>query len=412
MSPSRRQAPRRRAVVAVYVAMSLVVLLGFASLTVDVGHIYVARAQMQDAVDAGALAGASGVIISDEVATSRAQTMAGANSMLGTALGTAEIQVQVGYWESNGNLFSLPDGTEVAQPNAVRVVGARPEIPLFFATILGHDTTSVTKAATAIHGGGICAGIWSMHRIHAMGHVSTDSYDSSEGAYGTGNIYLNGDLCSDQDVDLDGDVNIGGDVMYGPYYDLTINGGAYSIAGVTGPQNRPFPIPTIDMIAAAANNDNDTIPRTDVQNRDPFGAWPWHLWNVRGSDTLTLNGGTYYLNSVTLESSAQIIITGPTTFYIDGPADFSGNGILNATQDPSNLTIYSTGPLLTISGNATFYGAVIAPNTDVVFGGNSQIYGTVLAHSVKFTGNIEIHVDTNLVNDLFGVGLGAPVLVE
>jgi len=67
---------------------------------------------------------------------------------------------------------------------------------------------------------------------------------------------------------------------------------------------------------------------------------------------------------------------------------------------------------LTFSGSAAFYGAVIAPNAVVTFTGNSQIYGTVLARSVVLSGNAEIHVDTGLANDIFGVGLEAAVLVE
>jgi hypothetical protein len=166
------------------------------------------------------------------------------------------------------------------------------------------------------------------------------------------------------------------------------------------------------MITAATNNDNATIPLTDVNHRDPFGGTTWDLTNVTGYDTLTLNGGTYYLTSVVFEGSSQLIITAPTTLYVDGPANFSGGGIINATQDPANLTIYSTGSTLTIDGHAGFYGAVIAPTTTVTFTGSSQIYGTVLARFVELFGETQIHVDSDTVHNLFAVGPEAPVLVE
>jgi hypothetical protein len=51
--------PRRRAIVAVQVAILLVVILGFAALTVDVGTLYNVRAELQRSADAAALAGAS-----------------------------------------------------------------------------------------------------------------------------------------------------------------------------------------------------------------------------------------------------------------------------------------------------------------------------------------------------------------
>ena len=50
---------RRRGVVALQVAVSSVVLLGFAALTIDMGRLYVARGDLQRSADAAALAGAS-----------------------------------------------------------------------------------------------------------------------------------------------------------------------------------------------------------------------------------------------------------------------------------------------------------------------------------------------------------------
>ena len=53
---------RRRAVVAVQVLVLLVVLIGAAALTIDVGAMFNARADLQRTVDAGALAGASAYV--------------------------------------------------------------------------------------------------------------------------------------------------------------------------------------------------------------------------------------------------------------------------------------------------------------------------------------------------------------
>ena len=46
----------KRGVVAVYVAIILVVLIGFVALAVDVGYMMVVRNQLQNAADASALA--------------------------------------------------------------------------------------------------------------------------------------------------------------------------------------------------------------------------------------------------------------------------------------------------------------------------------------------------------------------
>ena len=70
---------RRRAVVAVQVGVLLVVLLGTAALTIDVGAMFNVRADLQRTADAGALAGAS-AYISDAMMTVRMGT-GGANGL-------------------------------------------------------------------------------------------------------------------------------------------------------------------------------------------------------------------------------------------------------------------------------------------------------------------------------------------
>ena len=50
---------RRRGAAAVAVVVSLVVLLGFAALSIDLGHLYLTRAELQRTADAAALAGAT-----------------------------------------------------------------------------------------------------------------------------------------------------------------------------------------------------------------------------------------------------------------------------------------------------------------------------------------------------------------
>ena len=245
------------------VCVSMITLIGFAALTVDLGYIFVSHGEMQAAVDAASLAGATAAPEGKAMATTRAKTSGHMNSIAGDFLSYNEMNVEVGYFNAAGNTFSLPTGKEIAAPNAARVVGGRKGIDLFFAPVLGSATTDISRAATAIYGGGRCAGIWGLEGVNGDGNLLTDSYDSNAGAYAPGNIYLNGDLCSNQDIVLQGNVSIGGDAMYGFGYSLTTYGSSYDIYGVTTEQNGNVPIPGIDMVAAAASNDNLTIGLTD-----------------------------------------------------------------------------------------------------------------------------------------------------
>ena len=53
-----RSAMNQRGVTAILVALLLVVLVGFTALAIDIGHLVLARNELQNAADAGALAGA------------------------------------------------------------------------------------------------------------------------------------------------------------------------------------------------------------------------------------------------------------------------------------------------------------------------------------------------------------------
>jgi Flp pilus assembly protein TadG len=63
-------------------AVGLTFVIGFAAWTIDVGYILTANTQLQNAVDAAALAGASGLIYNSNEATDRAIAFAGRNDCI------------------------------------------------------------------------------------------------------------------------------------------------------------------------------------------------------------------------------------------------------------------------------------------------------------------------------------------
>ena len=52
----------------VFVAIAMVMFLGFAALAVDLGYLYVVRGELQNAADAGALAGAQVLYVNNGTA--------------------------------------------------------------------------------------------------------------------------------------------------------------------------------------------------------------------------------------------------------------------------------------------------------------------------------------------------------
>ena len=153
---------RRRAVVAVQVAVMMTVLVAFAALTIDVGVMYNARADLQRTADAAALAAASRLAdygYGDPIELARAEAMriVAENLVLDRSL-TLEPETDVVF----GRAYYIPETnnwefvpTEV-MPDAVNVrVRHTEESPngpaeLYFARIFGRESVDITAEATAI----------------------------------------------------------------------------------------------------------------------------------------------------------------------------------------------------------------------------------------------------------------------
>jgi hypothetical protein len=168
---------RRRALVAVQVGVVLVVLLGFAALTVDVGTLYNTRADLQRTADAAALAGASVYATdlmmrirqdtagSDELsqivnqAAVRVHSFAGMNPTFG-ASGTqvASGDIQTGALDLQSPSATIQTSTSPVGYNAVGVMVRRESggevsngpVEFFFAPIFGRLVGNSSASAVAV----------------------------------------------------------------------------------------------------------------------------------------------------------------------------------------------------------------------------------------------------------------------
>lgn len=151
----------RRGVAVAAVVVALVVLLGFASLTVDVGAMYNARNDLQRSADSAAMAAAallSDFEHGDPVVLARAE--AGAyvqrNEVLGRTMAldpNADVTFLRAHYDQAANAYTFTP-TEVL-PDAIRVRVRLTEgspngpLPLYFAGIFGKYSTDVSASATA-----------------------------------------------------------------------------------------------------------------------------------------------------------------------------------------------------------------------------------------------------------------------
>jgi len=174
MLKSTRQdrSPRRRGVTATFVAISLIMLLGTAALTIDVGLMYRARHESQIAADAAAMAGAWELLdedrlqgspyMADEITAARvrAADYANYNPVLNEGPGVAESDVLIGYLHDPNDVNAALSFANPNQANTVSVRIRRDEavngpVSLLFSVVFGHTTANVAADAWATFKDGV-----------------------------------------------------------------------------------------------------------------------------------------------------------------------------------------------------------------------------------------------------------------
>ena len=190
-----RSTMNQRGAIVIIIAISMVVLVGFVALAIDVSDLIVVRNQLQNAADAGALAGARFLYIDDGTglgvnvgANQIAYDAARANKAIAVTGAIAvdvnwsagqndeeNVDVQRGHWSFGLDEEVLPRGfypndstvlvdlwnvttaeldSNIDFINAVRVVARRQEnpAPSFFARIFGYDDFQLAADAVAYIG--------------------------------------------------------------------------------------------------------------------------------------------------------------------------------------------------------------------------------------------------------------------
>ena len=161
----RRTAPRQSGSVIVLVALALVVMLGIAGLVVDLGRLFVIKAELQNAADACALAAARELNCDPAVAGTCPATVLAAAQAAGIAVGTRnavdfqssgvaiapdDVRFSTVLSGANGDdsvYLSIAQGADRNSRYAMCTIPQR-GIAMSFMRVLGFD--SETVAATAV----------------------------------------------------------------------------------------------------------------------------------------------------------------------------------------------------------------------------------------------------------------------
>ncbi len=383
--------------VVVIVAVVLAVLIGFAGIVIDLGHLFVVRSTLQNAADSASLAAAASLSYGPDEARNQAQLFAQQHGVDGTPITLVQAEIDLGNWDEGSKTFSVLSPDQEASADSVRVTAQRSTVrnnavSLFFMRIFGHETSDVRVMAVAYRPG-LCGGIIGERRITLNSSTGTDSYNSDYGPYSPATANQNGDVCSCGDVELNSSSGVNGNATPGDDHQVILNSSAY-VTGSTRPGGCPV-LPPVELGNIATMNDNGNIGLTDEGN-SPFPSGPYAL-ELNNSDSLTLPGGEYYFTSVELTSSTTLNIAGPTVMYVTGTFAMTSSSIINPSQNPEDLIIFvSSIEDVQFHSTTDFYGIIYAPDAHVVLNSSVGFYGAIMAQEITLNSSVVVHYDESL----------------
>ena len=396
---------RRSGMVTLWVCMTLLLMLAFVGFAADAGWVYLVDHQLQNAADAGALAGAQQVKIDPTLAVVQATLVAQANKAGGALVKRAANpandpggDVVIGVYDRGSSTFTAT----LNSPNAVKVVCRRTSsspggtLPLHFAAPAGFSSSNVTCYAIAMVGGTIGAGVIV---LDPSSNQSLRLVGNAKIAVTNGAVYV--DSSSSSAIGFNGNTQITAPSLYITGDDTAvIAGSSLYPSGSLTLQSPPAP----DPLAGLATPPKGTTQTISGSTLNP-GYYPSGI-DVPANKTYTLNAGIYYIDGgLTVGKNSVLNATAGVMLYIaSGSVAISGTGAVDIKpptsgtyQGISFFQAYSNTSAASITGNGsdnsgTFY-FPMAPVSPVGNGGN--LANQVIAYDLSLTGNGKINVDYN-----------------
>jgi hypothetical protein len=467
---ARRSGRGRRGVSVVLVVIVLAVLIGFASLAVDVGRVRVVKVQLQTAADAAATAGASGIemfpsrgVLEPE---ERAYEAAAANFSLDQRDSDGRRQdssielivdedVQLGRWNDVTREFTKleqenggPD--ERRQSNAIKVwtrrvtryrdddgnvVNRGTGVPLILAPVLrifsenAPITGEVQAEATAVLNGHVeTAAFVGLQEIRFNGAVRSDSYVASEGYPGPGGPNANTSFATNGEVTFSGAATILGSVYPGKNQwiqpqplrgSVNITGHMFSLAKTLTAMTPPFAPPasgynlpdTFSDIRALRSDQGFDPPNGNDQNQVTLQPLP-----QAPAGTATY----FYFSNWNTRSDDQVTIDnskGPVEIWVSGDFSHSQTAMIRISTRNHPVTFH-------LNGDADFLGRGIVhqqsalpanvqirmtrPGTTLRIGGSSR---AMHAHVAAAGSNISFTGDGSAAYHFYGRAVGRSLTV-
>lgn len=339
-----------RGSVIILIALLWSTLFGLAAIAVDMGHMYLAKRNLQEAADAAVLAGLPSLGTSTATAKTNARAMA----------------TQIGYTSG----VSATTGTASGLRTLTVTITATE--PFFFAKVLGYSTKSLSATSVGQAANPVPA-------VYASNATCSGAVGIQ---FNGGPVTVTGDIQSNGNANVYGSASISGSTTYGSGAGCTANGipGASPSGGSIS-----YPYSYTSSSFGACTFGSLSTPGT-LSIGTSGAAW----WASGGPSGGTLVSGVYCANG-NIDLSGGSNVTGTVTLVATGQINISATS-LNLTAYSNGIIAYSsrvgdcysTQAINIGSNSVTMNGSFDAPNGCINPSGTTiQIYGSLIGHEVQ-----------------------------
>jgi len=196
---------------------------------------------------------------------------------------------------------------------------------------------------------------------------------------------------------IDGDVVVG---IGGDPETVVQSGG--TITGVTYALSEEYELPTITPPTLPDMGTIDVLSTTVLS---PADSGRYANITLLNGEILEISGGDVVLHvtgNINMDNLSEIRINDGSslTFYVDGNFTcINGAGINNPSGHCADFTLYGTGTepqVFELKNNSDVFGAVYAPNADIILKNNAVLHGSVTAKSFTIKNNGIFYYDAAL----------------
>lgn len=358
----------------IYVIVALPVLVGFASLAVDLGNVQTAKTALRAAADAAAINGCEG--IAGGTAVTMAIQAAADNKINGVSLVLQTSDVTLGKW-ANGAFTAGGTPTNAVKVSAQCSAARGTAIPLTFARAIGQSTCNITATSIAYMPASASGyGFFATGQVLLQnGPILFDSYNAATSNYSGGTAQSTATVASNSSI-LTNNVTVDGSLQAGPGQSISHQNGTFTVTGSTTSlsSTQSYPAPTLPGSYTSLNN-----------------------VTVNSGSTYTLGTAgqttTYYATNFKISSGATLNVNGPVIFYING--NFEIDGTMNVLNNlPANFTVEDLSSAgVTFNGTSNIYAHVYAPNSAYNSNNAFNFFGTMVVGQFNVSGQAKFHDD-------------------